>query len=267
MVMPPPGFRALQRRNNMSDTETGSGDFTPQPLADILSREEPTRDEPTGGQPDPVPAPEAPAETGEPPAAPPAAEIEPAHVPLTALKDERTKRQALETEMAELRARLASVEKQPPAQEARPLPDPVADPAGYRAAIADAAFNERLNVSEMMAREKYTDVDAKLAVFQEAAKADPGLADKLRAQPHPWAWMYQQAQKIEAQREIGDDPAAYRERVRAEIMAEMQGKPPAAPVLEATPLPTSLATTRSVGRTASEPNGPMPLDKIVRFKG
>lgn len=258
----------------MSDTETGTGDYAPIPLADIFSRDEPAREEPTGGQPAPEPEPPAPTETGDPSlAAPPAAEPDPPHVPIAALKDERAKRQQIEAELTAMKARLAEIEKATPQQlkpEPQPLPDPVKDPAGYHAAIADVAFNERLNVSEMMARRDYPDLDEKLAAFQEAAKADPALGEKLRSQAHPWDWMYQEAKRIQARNEIGDDPVAFRERVRAELMAELQGNPPAAAPVppDATPLPTSLAAARSVGaRTVKEPTGPTPLSEIVRFKG
>lgn len=258
----------------MSDTETGAGDFAPIPLADIFSRDEPAREEPTGGQPAPEPEPQAPTETGDPPpAAPPAAEPDPPHVPIAALKDERAKRQQIEAELTAMKARLAEIEKATPQQprpEPQPLPDPVKDPAGYRAAIAEEVLNERFNMSEMMARRDYPDLDEKLATFQAAAEADPALAHKLRSQPHPWDWMYQEAKRIQARNEIGDDPVAFRERVRAELMAELQGKPPAAAPVppDATPLPTSLAAARSVGaRTVKESTGPTPLNEIVRFKG
>lgn len=194
-------------------------------------------------------------------AAPPAAESEPASVPIAALKDERAKRQQLEAELARLREQQA---KQPP------MPSPTEDPEGYARHVAEAAFNEKLNVSEMLVRKDHAPeaVDEAIALFRAEAEANPALGMKLRTELHPWDWMMKEAAKIKARKEIGDDPAAYRERVRQELMAEMQATKPAAPAETAQPtLPKSLATERSVGaRTPDNYAGPPPMDSIVRFR-
>lgn len=286
----------------MSDTTEGQGAAgATTSLEDIFDRSKQAGDEASGGQPEASPAPAEPAaETGDKPpaeakpeqprdehgrfvskpgeaaqAAPPAAEGDPQHVPFAALKDERTKRQTLETQLSDLQRQLEEFrlkQQQPPAPPPEPVkvPHPVEDPEGYHRFIEDRQFNDRLNISEMMAREKYQDVDAKLAVFQEAVKDDPSLGLKLRTQAHPWDWMYQQAQRIEAMKDIGDDPAAYRARIESEIRAKIASEASAAPSPAAptTPLPTSLASARSVGeRTPNVPAGPTPLDQAVRFRG
>lgn len=265
----------------MSDTETGAGDFAPTPLADIFSRDEPTREEPAGGQPAPEPEPPAPTETGDPsPAAPPAAEPDPPHVPIAALKDERAKRQQIEAELTAMKARLAEIEKATPQQQQQPerehVPNPAVDPVGYAEYLDRRATNREinayLNASEREAKKKYPDLNEVISKFQAAASQDSGLREQLLAQDDPYDWAYNEMKRREALADIGPDPVAYRARVaeeeRAKAMAEMHGKPPAAPALNTTPLPTSLAAARSVGaRTVKETTGPLPLSEIVRFKG
>jgi len=270
----------MQRRNSMSDTEGQGAESVQTPLADILDRSARAPERDQGGQPQATEQAPAATETGEgqeteraapaaepPKAAPPAAETEPPHVPIAALKDERTKRQEAERRLAELETRLAQGTPQRPAT----LPNPAEDPAGYHRAMQDALLDERLNTSEMIARRDHADMDEKLAVFMEAAKADPSLGAKLATERHPWDWVYHEAKRIQARQEIGDDPAAFRQRVEAEIRAKIaaEGHPPASsPPAASTPLPTSLASARAVGaRATPPPAGPTPIDQIVRFKG
>lgn len=194
----------------------------------------------------------------EPEAAPPAAETDPPHVPIAALKDERAKRQAAEAELAKLR----EAQTKPP-----PMPSPVDDPEGYARHMAEVAFNERLNVSEMLIRQAHdaAAVDEAVALFGQEVEANPELGRQLRQQLHPWDWVMKRAAQTKARQEIGDDPAAYRERVRKELLAEMQAKAPE-PTAQPT-LPKSLATERNVGaRTPDAYAGPPPLEQIVRFR-
>lgn len=260
----------------MSDTTTG--EFVPTSLDDIFNPGGSTAATDQSGHSELAASVEADPGKGEPKAndkprdeagkfvraeeaASPAAEDDPPHVPVAALKAERAKRQQLEREIEELRAKA-------PVPEPAKIPNPAEDPEGYHRAIQDVAFNERCNMSEMMAREKHPDMDEKFAIFQEAAKADPTLGARLRTQPHPWEWVYQQAVKMEAMKEIGDDPQAFRERLKAEIMAELgatTGQKPATPPAK---VPTSLASARNTGDRAQPVfNGPTPLEKIVRFPG
>jgi hypothetical protein len=67
-------------------------------------------------------------------------------------------------------------------------------------------------------------------------------------------------------RDLGDDPAAYRERIRAELAAEMaNGTAPMPPVSPAAGLQPSLANVRSAApRGAPAFSGPPSLGDIVR---
>lgn len=266
----------------MSETvDSGQGaESVPMPLADILSRGSDAPMVSDAGQAsEAVDATEA-AETGdtvdmgqprdaegrfaaksEPTeAAPPAVESEPGTVPIAALKDERAKRQAIEAELARLREQQAK-----PA----PMPSPVDDPEGYARHVAEVAFNEKLNVSEMLVRKEHAPeaVDEVIALFRAEAERNPAIGMRLRSELHPWDWMMKEAARIKARQEIGDDPVAYRDRIRQELMAEMQANKPAVAASPPTTLPKSLAAERSVGaRTSDTYAGPPPIDEIVRFR-
>lgn len=91
--------------------------------------------------------PDAPAPAAAPAATIPAAPPEPGHVPITALMDERDKRQALERENAELRAKTKPSEPVTP----RAVPDVLEDPKGFQGEmdrrIAETAFETARNFS------------------------------------------------------------------------------------------------------------------------
>lgn len=170
--------------------------------------------------------------------------------------DYKGERDRLQGEMAAIKAELEAARKAPPAQpvqeqqpEPQAIPNPVEDPQGYHAYQQRMLFNERLNQSEMMLRDQHDDVDEKMAVFKQAATANPALRSELTRQVHPYRWAYQQAQRIIAMEEIGGDPAAYRAKVEAELRAKWEAEytgtqPQAAPRIQ---LPQSLGTARSAG--------------------
>ncbi|MCA8331882.1 hypothetical protein [Burkholderia cepacia] len=204
--------------------------------------------------------------------APPASEQAPM-VPLKALEEERKGRQdwkekaiRFEEELKHLRA--SQGQAQPSQQQ----------PQERQAALTyeGALLNERMNMSEMMVRQQHSDadVDAALEVFQKAVQENPALGAQLAQQRHPWQFMFDQAKRIQAMSEIGSDPAAYRQKVRDEILAELQQQqgaaaaapPAAAAVAAAAPvIPRSLATARSAApRTAPAWTGPTALTDILK---
>ena len=79
------------------------------PFLDDEARAEETPEVTAEVQPEP-PAPEPEASKGEPVAAPPAAVEEPKHIPITALLDERERRQQAAREAEDLRKKLAEME-------------------------------------------------------------------------------------------------------------------------------------------------------------
>lgn len=111
-------------------------------------------------------------------------------VPLTALLNEREKRQRLEGELATLRTTQETQEAD--GALTFDFPDPNRDPAGY--ARAQAGFqnlqllNERMNFSERFARMKHTD-DVVQAAHDWAItrfKADPSYEERIMHEADPY---------------------------------------------------------------------------------
>ncbi len=188
---------------------------------------------------------------------------------------ERAKRQEAERRAQEYERRIAEYEARTQAQ---PAPDPLQDPQGFQRhlqsqvqsvaqQLQQQAMNDRLNMSETIARQAYADLDEVYALFAEEVQANPALAAQAMQQQHPWEWVYQQGKKFQLMREVGSDPdkwrQAERERIKAELQAELTQQPSRP---EPSPLPPpSLAAARA-GRV-SEPvwSGPRPLNSV--FKG
>ena len=208
-------------------------------------------------------------------------------IPRRAYEDERRKRQdwkaravEAETKHKELqrqfeeatRRATAPPSTQPHAQPQPPPPDPATDPRGFAQHLvqqqAATLLNERLNNSEMMLREKIG--DEKLAEyvedFRQMAQADPTLFGKLYSQPHPYNWMTREVDRLRVARDMGDDPAAYRERILAEGRAQWEAEAKAAPpaLSPAAGMQPSLATARSVaGRSAGAWTGEPSLEDVL----
>lgn len=193
-----------------------------------------------------------PVEEGGAPTAPQKVET---HVPLSALEAERKARQdhkgradRLEGELAALREQVGRPVTQP--QQVDPLQS-----------MQQQIINERFNTSEMLVRSQFQDADEKVNVFMEAARANPALAAALQTQRHPWKFAYDEGKRMLMQKEFGDDPSAYREKLKAELLAELQGSQPA-PALK---VPASINGARSVApRSAPAFTGPTPLDEMFK---
>jgi len=182
------------------------------------------------------------------------------HVPLKAYEEERKKRQDHKERADRAEERLRVYEEQQRANQQGQQPQ---DPF---VSMQQQIINERFNTSEMIARSKYQDLDEKLEVFKEAAKANPALGAQMMQQTNPYDFAYKEAARIQLQRELGDDPNAYKARLEAEIrekvMAELgQGGTPQVK------LPASLGGARSSApRGAPAYTGPTPFDQVVNTR-
>jgi hypothetical protein len=194
---------------------------------------------------------------------PPTGEKHDKTVPLEALeavRKEKTdwKEKAIRAE-AELKA-FRETQQQQPQQEQQPV-----DPYTF---ANNLALNERLNMSEMLARKDHPDMDEKLAIFEMAADQNPALAAELKRQTHPWEWVYQQGKKLQMLQEMGDDPESYRKKLEDEIRAKVEADYAQQQPVVTTPgvtIPQSLAGTRSAGaRSATQWTGPTPLNSIIK---
>ena len=146
------------------------------------------------------------------------------------------------------------------------------------ARFKQALVQQKLELSEAIAREQHPDFEEKLDTFKEMLKADPNLYNRMVSQGNPAGWMYKQAsehQQMQKLREIGD-PAKYeadlaarlREQIKAELLAEQEAEKKA--VTEAAiraKLPKSgFAEERSSGTaraTTKTYTGPTPLKSIL----
>lgn len=183
---------------------------------------------------------------GEPEPAPPAvSEDAGKHIPISALLDEREKRQALQREVEALRKAQ---------QEQAKKPDFYEDPEGRltqeRTQVQQMLWNERLNTSEMVARQAHGDeaVTAATEAFSQEVQRNPALYMELQRQQNPYGFVVQWHKRNSFLSKIGDDPDAYIEAQIKSRLEAMQVQPkPAAP-------PPSLASAAASGG----PKGPAP---------
>jgi hypothetical protein len=190
------------------------------------------------------------ADKGEPPApapvsAPPAEVDTKQHVaPLTALLDEREKRQEAERKLRDYEARLAREAK------AQPAPDFATDPAAaleyQRQVFQQQLYNSRLNTSRFMA-EKDFGADTVKEAFEFFDK-NPALSHQFVDHPSPFHAAVEFYKRQRVVEEVGADPQAYRAKleaeIRAQVLAEMQT---ATPVQPKPRIPGSLAAAPAAG--------------------
>jgi hypothetical protein len=181
------------------------------------------------------------------PGAPPApVEKTTRDIPITALLDEREKRQRAEAELALMRRQIAANQPKPE------LPDPMTDAEGYTRTIT-GVFEQRLQ-AQMLNQSKFLAerdpaigkalVDEAMAWFD--AQPYEASAQFLSA-PSPFhaAVEFYQQRKAEAERTAPDYEAKLRERLKAELLAEMGhvSQPSTRPSV-----PRSLANATGTGR-------------------
>lgn len=183
---------------------------------------------------------EAEPEQGEPQAAPPAGIVEePKHIPISALLDEREKRQAAAREAEELRRELAALKAaQTPPKDFYENPEEALRQSS--AATQAAVVQVKLDTSRFLAEEKYgkEKVDAAFAFFNE----NPHLSTPLLKHPSPFHEAVKVYERHQLAAQMGDDPQAWIEaQVQARLAQSVQPKPVAPP--------PSLASAAAAGGT------------------
>lgn len=259
----------------MSDTDELDDIFDDDAPAEAKAKPDPAPEpepEPTAEpEPEANTASEDDADTGEKDAdAPPAPQekSKPQMVPLAALDDERSKRREHEDRVRNLEAEIAALkvhqnQRQEP-QKQPEAPDPWEDPeAAIKHAVSQAnnEFAQRMAAqSEALARERYDDYDQVIAALGEAAKADPGLPQRIWSDPAPGFAAYKEAKRFQAAREIGD-PVAFKQKLEGEIAglkAELEAARDQKP---APSLPQSMAGGANVGnRSGPKWSGPTTVE-------
>lgn len=189
------------------------------------------------------------------------------HVPLAALEAERKGRQDWKEKAIRFEAELEVLRRQQQSGGQQAEQQQQLDPVQH---LQHQVQQQALHFSERMARKEYgaEAVDQAFIKYQEMIKGDPGLHQRVMGSPDPWDALVKEVRKIELLAEVGTDPTAYREKLRTELLAELnqsnggqgaQGAAQAAPTL-----PKSLAGARSsASRSAPTFTGPTPFDQIL----
>lgn len=223
-----------------------------------------------------------PSPTGETPPTNPGVTPGPSPVPANVESDEV---KGLKAELARLRSqrREAPATVSPPPKPPSVFEDEEAYTNHLTSTIEQRVFAAKLELSEENARERFPDLAQVMGTVEDeqgvahvnwinAVRKNPALAQQFERAADPVRFAYQTLKKLKAMEEIGDDPQAYRERLRAEIAAELaaKGQTPAAPAVPVKPaapapvIPQTLAGTASkASREAPEFNGPKPLEDIM----
>lgn len=197
----------------------------------------------------------------------PVQDQEPTHIPIAALKDERTKRQAIEAERQQMAERLQQYEayfQSLQNGQSEEEPDPLELITQQVMSRVQPQHEMQMLVqktefAEELARQKYADYDEKVEHFKEAAKANPFLIQELRSAQNPAEYAYRVANQIMEAKAYSQQPS--REQIeadkRAKIMAELG-------LSTQSKAPTSLVNAQSVGsRSGPAWSGPTPLGDIL----
>lgn len=257
------------------EVQVETPEFVPTPLDNVMS-----------GEPVAEPAEEAKAETAEEvkaeepkaeePADDPKAEEpkeepkEETTVPLAALKAERQERQ-------DLQRRLDAKDNPVEEPEKKDFFD---DPEGAIENLKTEMRTESdTKMLEMMMDLTIETVgedefNTKTSIFNDAAAKDPSLLAKISQSKNPILAAYKEGKRLEAFQEIGDDPTAYKAKLKADALEEARAELKAdAETTKAAEkaevdkvrdsLPVDIANENSSGVRGNGFTGPTPLDAIL----
>lgn len=207
-------------------------------------------------------------------------------VPPAALQAEREKRRERDAEIEALRAQMQQMERLIAAgQMARqPQPEtPVTPPSlwdnpdeymahSVREAVSPIQqqlyYNARLVAEQVHGADTVQQAQGEFDRLGQTGQLDPADYRRVMQSPNPFDEAVKWFKRKTALDEIGTDPASYRERVKAEVLAEMQaaGQQPAAAQPGQPPvMPSNLAGARNMGaRTGPAWSGPTPLADIFK---
>jgi len=194
---------------------------------------------------------------------------------------EKERADTLERQMAEMRgqmemmARMVQQGREPPKPVDQPKPvDFWEDPQAFIQQTLTpfqqqiAQQNERLSHSSAIGEFGKEAVQAAYEDMGNALSSDPRVQaeyQRIMQSPHPYGELVNWHRNRTALTEFGSDPAAYREKVRQEIMAELQQGQPQTPSAPAPRLPGDFTRARNDGpRSAPVFQGPKPLSEITK---
>ena len=213
-------------------------------------------------------------------------------VPHQALHAERAKVKRYTEEVSEFRKQLADsnaawerrvaqiLEAQKPPAPAQAPPDWFENPTEamrhqltQQVSPAFEQFGQQLqaiakdNAIVRFTEEKVNEAEQAFLTAMNNRSLDPADYQRVTSSPNRYAAAVQWHQRQQAQKEIGDDPAAYktrlREELKAELLAEQQQGNGGSQQQQTAVTPSNLASARNVGgRSGPAWSGPSPLQDI-----
>ena len=185
-----------------------------------------------------------------------------------AAADERRKRQELERQISEMRARQAP----PPSQEAPKTfwDDPEAALKQHEQRTQEYITASRVQMAELNARGRYKDYDEKVEIFKGLSMQTPALFQQALASQDTAEFAYRVAKNYHELREAGSIDqvrAKVEKETRLKVEAEMREKfkqEQEERQKERDALPGSLSKVTGTGNTSKVWSGPMPLDGILK---
>lgn len=139
--------------------------------------------------------------------------------------------------------------------------------AETRTEFQQQLLNQKLDISEAFAREKYSDFDDKLTIFSSLCQENPTLYEQMAAQANPAEFVYRTASNQQKLKEMGD-PTEYENKIRADERARVAAeyeKKMAEEGKKRADLPGSIATVSAAGgATSATWSGPTSLDDLLK---
>ncbi len=180
----------------------------------------------------------------------PAVQPEPAHIPISAMLDEREKRQAAERRAQEAEERAQRLQAEREQQRPAAIPDPIDDPEGFAGYQQALALNMRLDVSEDLARAKYGDdvVNELQAWAAKRFAASPAYQQEVNSNRNPYEFAMQAFTREKLYAEVSaSDLAEFKAWKAAQAAGQVATNPaPAAPAA-----PQNIAPPRSIASLSS----------------
>lgn len=175
---------------------------------------------------------------------------------------ERIRRQNAENELQQLRSQLEQQPEKPieldpygnPEDFGKSMTDLVKKSAAEAAkeAALEAIRTDRAQASEVAMIERLGEAEANRVVheFQVLASDNPALTQGIQMASDPGAYVEKQVKNARAMKEIGNDPAAFAEKMREQIKAEILAEQNGTPAKET--LPKTLANSGTAAPKAEE---------------
>lgn len=202
------------------------------------------------------------AEETAPPAESQAPAKEERFIPINALLDEREKRQRLEAELAQYKA------KAEPAKEDTTEEDLFSNPAEVLKRVQMEAYaaarRDMINMSEAILFETKPDAQEKIDAFKEALQQNPTLYQQMLQHPNPAGFAYKEGAKFLSVQSMPTDMAAYEKELRAKIEAELAAKYSQKGGKLPSSIPTTLSDVPNVKPEADEAPDALDIGAILK---